>query len=210
MPACAPPVLLQQLERARGMPLDVLFHWNRDNLWKVHTDKARSVLITHCPCWRRLHLQISTAYLMPTAQLAAAQGNVPLLRELVCSDETLRYLKDDLLADAPNLCKVVLGDSGNHVNDVPLPWVQITSYTAAYSGLEYFNTVHMTPNVVECYITFSMSYSNLFLDPGTSLTLRHLHRLTVTNDKFLDCLVAPALEELRIEGEIDRVLRFVQ
>ncbi|KAJ6609798.1 hypothetical protein B0H10DRAFT_2225597 [Mycena sp. CBHHK59/15] len=68
----------------------------------------------------------------------------------------------------------------------------------------------MALNIVECYITFSVSYSNLFPDPGASPTLRHLRRLTVTNDKFLDCLVAPALEELRIEGAIDCVLPFVQ
>ncbi|KAJ6617665.1 hypothetical protein B0H10DRAFT_2032427 [Mycena sp. CBHHK59/15] len=210
MPARALPVLLQQLERAGGAPLDVLFRWNQGDLWKAHTDEARSAFIAHCARWRRLHLQIAIVDLMPQLQLAAARGNVPLLRELVCTGEALRYLKDGLLADAPNLRKVVLDDSGNRVSDVPLPWSQITSYTASFSGLQHFNALRMAPNVVECYITFSMSYSNLFPDPGASLTLRHLRRLTVTNDKFLDCLVAPALEDLRIEGAIDRVLPFVQ
>ncbi|KAJ7146618.1 hypothetical protein C8R44DRAFT_864361 [Mycena epipterygia] len=193
------PLLNIQLHRSGNAPLDLLIKFTSGQRSSMETffDVFLATLIGHCGRWRTLQFEFDGACLPHRA--FDALGEMPLLKELVFSGQDVPYLQNyDFFKDAPNLSRVVLSSRGaRSIPNILLPWAQLTSYKATYSdGLKHFRNL-------------SASAANLVIRHGDTLTLPRLRRLVITKDLFLECLVAPALQELHVHGTVDRVLPFL-
>ncbi|KAJ7291992.1 hypothetical protein C8J57DRAFT_1705355 [Mycena rebaudengoi] len=119
----------------------------------------------------------------------------------------------DTFLNAPSLSKVVLTSSYWTPNFI-LPWAQLTEYTASFTPLDHFGHLGAVPNLVNCEITVQTHHRyprrlHDYPQSGQTVTLHALRRLVVNDDKFLDCLVTPALEELYLIGACDAVQPFL-
>ncbi|KAJ7291457.1 hypothetical protein C8J57DRAFT_1587647 [Mycena rebaudengoi] len=118
----------------------------------------------------------------------------------------------------PNLSKFVLAglvrSSSYWKSDIILPWAQLTEYSALSTPLHHFGHLRSAPNLIHCDITVKMHYLHPrivydYPQSGQTVTLHALHRLVVNNDKFLKCLVTPALGELFVIGACNAVQPFL-
>ncbi|KAK7024899.1 F-box domain-containing protein [Favolaschia claudopus] len=155
-------------------------------------------LIPHRDRWEHLTLRIEN-----TRPLRAIQGAFPLLKSF---DIRLGSpISDDVvvtLQNLPLLSTVVLDDF--RTPHISLPWSQLTSLTLSWIYIEHcISILRQTTHLVHC--TF-----DLYFHPGTQndfveLVLPQLETLDVQTDAvsplyghFFQCLVAPALQHLRI------------
>ncbi|KAJ7511953.1 hypothetical protein B0H11DRAFT_1953682 [Mycena galericulata] len=200
-----------QLERSGNAPLDLLIRtrFGRNFGRKTPFDGFMPKLVGYCGRWRSLHLQFDGP--CPLHWAFDRLGPLPLLRELILSGAT-DVATLDAFKDAPNLRKVALSNPGQtSIHDTPLPWAQLATYKATYpDGSKHFRNLSMACNLVECDLDFGTQTTDQLVRHMGTLTLPQLRRLVITKDLFLDCLVAPALNELQVHGTIDRVLPFLR
>ncbi|KAJ7291966.1 hypothetical protein C8J57DRAFT_1588872 [Mycena rebaudengoi] len=185
-----------------------------------------------CQQWRAIALSFPTLWssitvFAPTTPISvipiveAQLHRLPLLKELVLAPSTRPFritfiakekIKDTFL-NAPSLSKVVLASSYWTPNSI-LPWAQLTEYNASFTPLDHFGHLRAAPDLVHCDITVQThgGYPHKLHDypqSGQTVTLHALRRLVVSIDKFLHCLVTPALDELYIIGACDAVQSFL-
>ncbi|KAJ7432146.1 hypothetical protein FB451DRAFT_1317373 [Mycena latifolia] len=199
-------LLNTQLERSGNIPLDVLIRFRPVEIFEFA--RGLSTLVGHCGRWRTI--QLSFEGRMPPHPAFEALGPMPLLTKLVFSGWSVRHLTQyNFFNTAPSLHTVVLSNPGDtSIPDIQLPWAQLVSYTATYPGLMHFRNLSASANtLVECDLDFAFKHSAEITD---TLILPRLRRLAITKDSFLDCIVAPALQDLYVRGTTARVLPFLQ
>ncbi|KAJ7779368.1 hypothetical protein DFH07DRAFT_794796 [Mycena maculata] len=207
------PLVQIQLERSGAAPLDLLIRFTSGQRFENSPiDFFMPKITRECGRWRSVHFDFDNS---PGRSLDSL-GALPLLRQVVFTGRSRHYFKNydffKVFAKAPRLCAITLSNPGQlSLRDIPLPWSQITTYKATYTdGLTHCKNLSVAANLVECDIDF---------DPGVAeqdrichsgiVTLPCLRRLVITRNQFLDCLVAPSLQELHVHGKIERVLLFL-
>ncbi|KAJ7432155.1 hypothetical protein FB451DRAFT_390396 [Mycena latifolia] len=207
-------LLKEQLARSANAPLDVLIRLTGVNRsWQESPETPFNlflrILISHYGRWRRFQLELDR--LFDSFQGLRELGPMPLLEELVFG-KGVRLTTYKFLKDAPSLRKVVLSNAeDSSIRDIPLPWVQLTSYKATYAdGSIHFRNIAMCAStLVECDIDFGWPHYPELPRHGDILILPRLRRLAITHNLFLDRLEAPALQDLYIWGASDHVLPFL-
>ncbi|KAJ7291995.1 hypothetical protein C8J57DRAFT_1274349 [Mycena rebaudengoi] len=191
-------ILKEQLRRSANSPLDGFI---------VAQSSGRSWGDQEC-----LRMLIGAALLGPIFH--PIRNNLPLLKELIVAP-SLGVKSNDMFLNAPSLSKVVLAGS-NWTPDITLPWAQLTEYKASFAPLHHFGHLRAAPNLIHCDITVQTHDSTMdpprlhdYPQSGQTVTLHALHRLVVSIDKFLDCLVTPALDALYVIGACDAVQPFL-
>jgi hypothetical protein len=171
-------------------------------------DAFLETLVGYCERRRSVHLELADSW--HPHHVFAELRPIPLLQELVLGGMGVEYLqKYDFFKDAPNLHKVVLSDHEKpSIPVIRLLWSQLTAYKATYpNATTHFRNISVAaPTFVECDIDFGRTGFDHF---SGRVTLMHLRRLVVSESVFLDCIVAPALQELHVCGSIDRVQPFL-
>ncbi|KAJ7460316.1 hypothetical protein FB451DRAFT_1270975 [Mycena latifolia] len=192
-----------QLVRSGNAPLDVFIRFTYNSFHPFLT-----TLVRHCGRWRTIQLYFAGTW--PGLKAFDALGPLPLLKKLRLSGLDVFHLKNfDFFKAAPNLRKVVLSDLGEL--SIQLPWAQLTSYKATYFHQSpHFRNISASANtLIECDIDFGYGFSPKTAWEGDTLTLPRLRRLVTTADVFLDCLVAPLVQDLYVRGTIAHLLPFL-
>ncbi|KAJ7291987.1 hypothetical protein C8J57DRAFT_1274331 [Mycena rebaudengoi] len=202
------PILEEQLRRSANSPLDVfIVAQSSGRSWG--DQECLRMLIGCCGRWRCFYTE---ALLGPIFD--PIRNNLPLLKELIVAP-SLGVKSNDMFLNAPSLSRVVLAGS-NWTPDITLPWAQLTEYKASFAPLHHFGHLRAAPNLIHCDITVQTHDSTMdpprlhdYPQSGQTVTLHALHRLVVSVDNFLDCLVTPALDELYVIGACDAVQPFL-
>ncbi|KAJ7697992.1 hypothetical protein B0H17DRAFT_1261053 [Mycena rosella] len=206
------PALYAQLQRSKSAGLDILLKFQQGQ--RRSFEPFLSTLAGQCHRWRSIHLEFDGACPAPLAFYAL--GPMPRLKRVCFSGRGISNLVSyDFFKDAPNLSEVVLSSPGDFsIRNIPLPWAQLTRYTATYSdeATHFGNLSAASNSLVECDISFGSHGPDPppeLVRHGGSLTLLRLRRLVITHSVLLDSLVTPALQDLHVWGGIDRVLPFL-
>ncbi|KAJ7620738.1 hypothetical protein DFH06DRAFT_64157 [Mycena polygramma] len=98
------------------------------------------------------------------------------------------------------------------VQNISLPWRQLTTYKATYTDVStHIRNLTAAPNLVECDIDFGNSGPQLGdILRHDVLVLPNLGRLALSHPPFLARLTAPALESLYLVGAVDPLLPLLQ
>ncbi|KAJ7918611.1 hypothetical protein B0H13DRAFT_1992218 [Mycena leptocephala] len=126
--------------------------------------------------------------------LACMQDQFTLLRELTvelvyCDDE----IPLDVFKDAPVLQQVTINNHSSGGLTISLPWSQLLRYGGTNIRVSHLLDLRSANNLVDCYLDINGSDYPV---PQTSILLPHLHRLSLSENDFLECLETPALLEL--------------
>ncbi|KAJ7218424.1 hypothetical protein GGX14DRAFT_594892 [Mycena pura] len=195
-------LLTVQLERSRQAPLHVLIKCS--HMWpgNRHEQAYTTILQTiarECHRWRMIWLELNSDSL-PKAAFENL-GKLPLLTDLRLGSEFNPYFPRqlvDVFANAPSLCRVILGRQS--ASDIHLPWRQITTYKATYYQTTPYlaNLSAIAATLVECDIHIAVHNISAAASQNSTLALPRLRRLVVRKEQLLDGLAAPALLELYV------------
>lgn len=200
-----------QLQRSREFPLritlrcSVMDHYRKEK-------KLINMLVEHCSRWETFEMSF------PTERQAGFLNSTiprrfPLLRELnfrvyPTFDPSLRDDESSFVCeyfeDAPNLRTVVV--DCRFVETIKVPFPQLLRYRGTNTWGGHLSNLRSACNLVDCALNIK-GVGNL---PAMKISLLHLHRLAVTNSLFLDCLDAPALQELHCSGPTSHIVSFLQ
>ncbi|KAJ6592318.1 hypothetical protein DFH09DRAFT_1273393 [Mycena vulgaris] len=216
--------LENQLQRSGQLPLKIDFtcsHWDEPCLEET---QLLNMLVEHCLRWETFTL--SFAFEGDDWNLGSIQGQLPLLRELDIQmeppdEEEHRgasrsggYLSYPIGSDysfdyfqlAPNLRHVSINGGSNYNLKAKVPLPQLLRYRGNKIWGGHLATIHSARNLVDC----ALGLHSLTYPPPTRIPFPHLRRLAVRSSKFLDCLEAPALEELYCAGPTSPILHFLE
>ncbi|KAJ7464475.1 hypothetical protein FB451DRAFT_1263612 [Mycena latifolia] len=184
------------LERSGGSPLDITFiTWDEQHCAE-HELEVLDILAYHCERWETVTLSGPEALY---SRLASIRGCLPLLRELHISAYP-HILEDecgpiDIFEFCPRLQEAFINAGPYHKTSptAPLPFSQLLRFSGSNPLPRHLGALRFASSLVDCILTCTEPMTVL---PGSSLTLPHLLRLSVSQTKILDCLETPALQEL--------------
>ncbi|KAJ7763666.1 hypothetical protein DFH07DRAFT_1059309 [Mycena maculata] len=194
-----------QLRRSGKSPLNITFSCIPPGEPCEEADLL-NMLVDHCLRWNTFALSYYREGLHWNIQ--SIRGRLPVLRELAISEEQRNDIRPlDYFQVAPQLrhASVLMGAS---LKTVKLPFPQLLRYKGTDNWNGHIAVLRIASNLVDCAL--DVEYITKTPGPFTRVWLPRLHRLAVTNSKFLDYLEAPGLQEFHFSGPTSAVVSFLQ
>ncbi|KAJ6507472.1 hypothetical protein DFH09DRAFT_281110 [Mycena vulgaris] len=212
------PMVKALLLMSKDISLDVSFDSGGllNSQAEAHFLVLLNAVIEHCARWERLAFEGGSDMPIYPA-LSKVRLQIPRLRRL----EMYWHPSVDLdwFDVAPNLQEVYLVKrearrgawSMNMLLSVTIriPWHQIIKYRAVYSADRHLDILRRARNLRECGLIFPQP-------PGYSISdaevveMPQLQRLRAEDCDFLDCLIAPILQELFVHRNVNAILPFLE
>ncbi|KAF8995774.1 hypothetical protein BDQ17DRAFT_1365279 [Cyathus striatus] len=197
------------LTRSGRFPLSVYFSLIPLSNADWETDPPLAMLekiMEHCERWKHIDMCIiDDPECKFVKLLEKIKGRVPLLRKghlRQFENATVPRAQLDMFEIAPLLrsfCISIL-----YLEDITLPWTQLTSFRARISEDECVQVLFRCPNLVDCTLFAIFSGPDQHFPSFPSIfTMKHLRSLKITNTdgnivgNILQHIRCPALRELR-------------
>ncbi|KAJ7464478.1 hypothetical protein FB451DRAFT_1263627 [Mycena latifolia] len=203
-----------QLQRSAQLPLQVSVSCGSLDEPSSRETLLLNMLVEHCLRWETFALSFQVEW--PEWNLHLLRGRLPLLRELNLWRDlpsTTDWQTDvdsydwDYFHNAPNLRDVSINEgSTSYTLWVELPLPQLLRYRGTGTWYESLDILASASNLVDC----ALGVHSINSPSGPRIPLPHLRRLAVGNSIFLQCITAPALEELHCAGPISRIVGFLK
>ncbi|KAJ6530067.1 hypothetical protein DFH09DRAFT_994695 [Mycena vulgaris] len=190
-----------QLERSRGCPLNITFIPWDDLRCRPMELKIVNILASHCERWEVVMMVGPEALY---SRLAGIRGYLPLLRvlnitirpNLIESEEDSSPRPMDMFEFCPRLREAYI-DMDVYLEatapTVELPYSQLLRFTGRSPWPHYLSALSSASNLVDCILNYIEPTP---IPSGTTITLPHLRRLSLSTTTVLDFLKTPALQEL--------------
>ncbi|KAJ7677123.1 hypothetical protein DFH06DRAFT_618929 [Mycena polygramma] len=227
------PLLHTQLARTGNALLDVLVRFTSRPLhrprgrrsWRrtravsqerITSEKAfytfLRTLVAHSDRWRTLHIRFAGDPNPPRVNVMTPKSLNNLEALALTGSENSALMFFDLSVPAPKMRRATLGYLGaKFYSHLPLPWSELTTYSARCSSTAHLRNLATLNAVVECDITsWSWDASWHEYSGDKVVTLPHLRRLAIHDTEFLDCITAPTLRSLYVSGELNNTLGFLE
>ncbi|KAJ6517248.1 hypothetical protein C8R47DRAFT_250570 [Mycena vitilis] len=198
------------LAHTGNAPLDLLIRFTGGYSYPTPFNDFLPKIIAQSTRWRTLTLELHGG-VFPHAEFAPLRrpGAFPWLEEIVFrggqfEPDVDTILDCDFFKDAPALRRIALGEHVTNHWDLSLPWSQLTTFKGSLHDGEVY--LGGAANLVEC--DFTRQYFTIY--DRKILTLPHLRRLAVTDERMLRLFAAPGLEALYIHHSASGLITSLQ
>ncbi|KAJ7610219.1 hypothetical protein FB45DRAFT_1122198 [Roridomyces roridus] len=201
-----------QLARSADVPLHISGNWW--NAGDADETALLDLLLPHSHRWATFSAQLMTYNAGLAPRLRGIQGRIPRLQKFVYINTTaVTHVSEDKtpLADAPSLREIILADADSTSASprFAVPWAQITRCQGVFHIYIQFQIVFAASNLVQCTMGGTDSLSPLSTDTAIA-RLPQLRRLCLSAGHLLNHITAPVLQDLRLEGQLNPALPFIQ